>query len=134
MPSSPTLPTIIFQNGTTHLLAASILFANFTSKPITKIAVCKYDMASFEDVVNEGYVNREFEMVLPKQYIVIDELTSFCLEFVCHYTITFCINATETKEIKFKLDKYGKFESLIDNIYFDDLGVRGSVIRTFQIR
>lgn len=122
-------PTIIYNEGNSHLVAASIMFANFTFSPIRNIAVCKYDMASFDDVVDEGYVNRKFEQVLPNQYIVIDQLTSFCLEFICYYTITFLLYEGGTREIKFKLDKYGKFESVAKDVFFEMLGVQGSIIK-----
>lgn len=122
--------TIIFQKGDTHEKSAIILFANLTSAPLTYIKVYKYDMASFGDIVDAGFINKEFKEVLPNQYVVIDELSSYDLEFTCDYTITYSSKQSKTTKLNFKLFKYGCFESIADDFYFKSLNVAGSIIKT----
>ncbi len=106
--------TIIYQKGDIHEKSAFILFANFTSAPLTNIKVCKYDMASFEDIVDAGLINKEFKEVLPNKYLVIDELSSFDLEYICEYTITYSSKQNKTSKINFKLFKYGCFAATVE--------------------
>ena len=126
--STQLLPTIIFQDGATHEVSASILFANLTSFLISNIAVCRYDLASWDNVVDAGFVNKKFDQVQPNNYLIIDELSSFDLEFKSNYKVNFQIGESQ-KEITFDLNKYGKFEAVEENVKFKTLGVDGSIIK-----
>ncbi len=88
-------------------------------------------MASItEDYVDSGYVNTHFENLLPGQYITIDKLSSFDLEYICDYGILLKQKVNDQIiELKFKLQRYGRFEGKGEEYDFEEINVKGNIIK-----
>jgi hypothetical protein len=131
MQQSDNEPMLIYQEGHTHFVSASILIANFSRHSLTKIKVNKSDMASFGDFVSNSLNEKYFEMLLPNSFIVIDELSSFDLEYLSHYSISY-IQENKRCELKFDLEKYTGVKPETQVQYFDNINVKGKIIDTIQ--
>jgi hypothetical protein len=107
--SRKNVPTIIYNKGDTHERAAWVALVNTTREILLNVEVHRHDVGSGDRYVGEGHSNKHFESVGPGELIVIDELSSFDLEFNNSYSISYKVNEQDSL-ITFSIEKYGKFE------------------------
>jgi len=104
---------------------------NFTPYTFEKIHLSKYDHCSFDDFVDSGFVHSDFKILLPDKYLIIDSLSSFDLEFICEYSVTFKQKGdAPIINLEFELPKYARFEVENNKYYFKEIDLSGYIMDT----
>lgn len=131
MEISDTVPTILYKKGQSHEVAALILMVNFTQRIFEQIQISKYDHTHYDGKTEEGFIYKEHDVLNPLQYMTVDSLSSFDLEYTCNYMIELRERGSEaTTRLHFTLDKYGRFEGSEKEKVFEELNLSGKIINT----